>query len=75
MFPLLDLPPEALELVLGAVDAKADQAALRLVCKRCCASVDRRVVEVFRDSRYSSEKREPVGRKELAALTSAPWRL
>ena len=49
-FTLFDLPDEAVELVLGAVDDLEDKRALRLVCKRTCASVDSRVVAVFSTS-------------------------
>ena len=45
-FPLFALPPEAVELVLGSVGDPEDKRALRLVCKRSCASVDSRVVAV-----------------------------
>ena len=45
-FPLFDLPPEAVELVLGAVGEPEDKRALRLVCKRSRGIVDRGVVAV-----------------------------
>ena len=45
--PLLDLPDEALDLVLGLVSGREDKRALRLVCKRTCATVDRKIVSAL----------------------------
>ena len=69
--PLFDLPDEAVELVLSLVDSREEKRALRLVCKRTCASVDSRVVAVD-GSRLSVV---PVCELQLSALIRAPWQL
>ena len=71
VFPLFDLPDEAVELVLGCVDGREDKRALRLVCKRTCASVDSRVVAV-EETRWPVE---PLGERQLSALVRAPRQL
>ena len=66
-FPLFSLPSEAAELVHDFVGDLEDKRALRLVCKRSRALVDRRVVAV---------KAEGGARQGLwKALLAAPWRL
>ena len=45
--------------MLGCVDDPEDQRALRLVCKRCRASVDSRVVAVGDYPEVDSEEDEP----------------
>ena len=61
--------------MLGSVDDLEDKRALRLVCKRTCASVDRRVVAVV-DTRHPPEWREALlGERQLSALVRAPWQL
>ena len=74
MFPLFDLPPEAVELVHGFVDGPEDKRALRLVCKRSRALLDRHVVAV--DYFYSPQywSRDSI-RSELPTLVKAPWQL
>ena len=67
-FPLFDLPPEAVELVLGFVSDLESKRQLRLACKRCRAIVDRGVVKVGRVS-------ESVSGAQLVTLTRAPWSL
>ena len=69
VFPLFDLPPEAVELVLGAVKGLEDKRALRLVCKRSRAELDSRVTAV------KIGFLQPVGKQQLAALVRAPWQL
>ena len=64
-FPLFDLPPTAVELVLGSVSGLEDKCALRLVSKRCCGIVDRAVVAVNHGSTQL----------QLSTLTGASWRL
>ena len=68
-FPLFDLPPEAVELVVSFVICKEDKAALRLVCKRSRDIVDGGVVAI---------KKHPVTASDLATLGTlvrAPWKL
>ena len=71
-FPLFDLPPEAVELVLRCVGDPGDKRALRLVCKRTCASVDGSVVAV-----KNLSGRPPIvpGIEQLSVLVRAPWQL
>ena len=70
-FPLFDLPPEAVELVLRCVDGLEDKRALRLTCKRTCASVDSRVTAVSpRLTRGNSRNLALVPQ-----LVGAPWHL
>ena len=46
VFPLFDLPDEAVERVLSSVDGLEDTRSARLVCKRARAIVDSRVEAV-----------------------------
>ena len=71
MFPLFDLPEEAVELVHGSVGDLEDRRALRLVCKRSRALVDRRVVAATRRRTRAA----PLDHSLLLTLTGAPWRL
>ena len=82
VFPLFDLPPQAVELVLASVDDLEDKRALRLVCKRSRASVDSRVVAVKDSRQYPiyiwrpyTYMEAPVGERQLSALVRAPWQL
>ena len=70
--PLFDLPDEAVELVHASVGDLEDRRALRLVCRRSRACVDRRVVAV---TRLNGSDDEELDESQLAALVQAPWRL
>ena len=70
VFPLFELPPETVDLVLGSVGGLEEKRALRLVCKRIRAGVDSRVVVVIR--RYPPV---PGAKQQLSALLRAPWGL
>ena len=71
VFPLFDLPPEAVELVLGFVEDLEDKRALRLAGKRSRAVVDAAVVAVKREGGDD----EALDQTHLSALVGAPWRL
>ena len=71
LFPLFDLPPEAVELVLGFVEDLEDKRALRLAGRRSRAIVDAAVVAVKRKGSY----KEVLDQTQLFALVGAPWRL
>lgn len=70
MFPLFELPSEAVELVLHSVKVLEEKRALRLVCKRTCAYLDRRVHVI-------SIERPPwkMDEVQMSALATAPWNL
>ena len=71
-FPLFDLPDEAVELVHASVGDLEERRALRLVCRRSRACVDRRVVAV---KRLYEANVEELDESELATLVQAPWQL
>ena len=67
MFPLLDLPAVAVDLVHASVEAEEDKKALRLVSRRSRALVDRGVVAL-------AYPRPPEALLEmLHTLVGAPW--
>ena len=68
-FPLMDLPPEAVERVYASVATKRDRNSLRLVSKRSCALVDRGVTAVRRYSLVGAGFWHA-----SVALGSLPWR-
>ena len=74
VFPLFDLPPEAVELVLLAVRGREERRALRLVCKRSRDIVDSGIVAVMR-AEADEEEEAGVELHEILALAGAPWKL
>ena len=69
VFPLFDLPPEAVELVYAGVAAKEDKNSLRLVSKASRALVDRCVTAVLPGSYW----RGGIRVSDVSTLAAAPW--
>ena len=72
MFPLFDLPAEAVERVHASVRGLEERRALRLVCRQSGALVDGSISSASATARRDDP---PLAEARLLTLTQSPWRL